>query len=210
MSSRIYARGDSRQADRIEWTRLEGESDSGVDYPRTRLAEIEQDAERRVREARQAGFDEGAAAARAEAAAEIRSISERVAATLAELVGLRPLLPREAEADLLKLALAIARRILHRELAIDPDAMRGLIQAALEKLQAQEVSRVRVHPSQEPLLRSLLDRYPQARQVEFRADPALDRGAAVFETPRGNLDASVETQLREIGQGLADRLRGQL
>jgi len=30
----------------------------------------------------------------------------------------------------------------------------------------------------------------------------------VFETQRGSLDASVETQLQEIGRGLADRLRG--
>jgi flagellar assembly protein FliH len=45
--------------------------------------------------------------------------------------------------------------------------------------------------------------------VELAADKTLARGAVVFETNRGNLDASVETQLREIEQGLTDRLRGQ-
>jgi flagellar biosynthesis/type III secretory pathway protein FliH len=40
------------------------------------------------------------------------------------------------------------------------------------------------------------------------ADKTLDRGAAIFETNRGNLDASAETQLLEIEQGLTDRLRG--
>ncbi len=34
-------------------------------------------------------------------------------------------------------------------------------------------------------------------------------GAVVFETERGNLDASVESQLQEIERGLADRLRRQ-
>src|SRR5262249_50250608 len=124
-----------------------------------------------------------------------------------ELAELRPRLRRQAEADLLKLAFAIARRILHRELNVDPEALRGLIQAALEKLQAQEICRGRVHPSQEQLVRSLLAQSTQTSQVELPADPALDRGAAVFETARGNLDASVETQLREIEQGLSDRLR---
>jgi flagellar biosynthesis/type III secretory pathway protein FliH len=84
--------------------------------------------------------------------------------------------------------------------------MQGLIQAALEKLQSQEIYRVRIHPAQEPLLRSLLEHNLHARRVEFHCDPKLDRGAAVFEAARGNLDASVETQLAEIGQGLADRL----
>ena len=34
-------------------------------------------------------------------------------------------------------------------------------------------------------------------------------GAVIFETPRGNLDAGVESQLQEIERGLADRLRKQ-
>jgi flagellar assembly protein FliH len=91
-------------------------------------------------------------------------------------------------------------------LAVDPEAMRGLIQAALEKLHSQEICRVRMHPSQEALMRSMLERSPHGRAVQFQADPALARGAAIFETSRGNLDASVETQLREIEQGLTDRL----
>jgi flagellar biosynthesis/type III secretory pathway protein FliH len=56
------------------------------------------------------------------------------------------------------------------------------------------------------LVRSMLEHSPQARSLQFQLDPALEHGAAVFETTRGNLDASVETQLREIGQGLTDRL----
>jgi flagellar biosynthesis/type III secretory pathway protein FliH len=38
-------------------------------------------------------------------------------------------------------------------------------------------------------------------------DGSRDPGAAVFETERGNLDASVESQLGEIERGLADALR---
>jgi flagellar biosynthesis/type III secretory pathway protein FliH len=38
------------------------------------------------------------------------------------------------------------------------------------------------------------------------ADSGLERGGVVFETPRGNLDASLETQLLEIQRGLSDRL----
>src|SRR5207302_8272193 len=107
--------------------------------PQSRLAQLERDIDRRLQEARQAGYQEGAAAAKAASAAEIKALGERVAKTVAELTELRPRLRRQAEADLLKLALAIARRILHRELAVDPAAMRGLIQAALEKLQSQEI-----------------------------------------------------------------------
>jgi flagellar assembly protein FliH len=39
-------------------------------------------------------------------------------------------------------------------------------------------------------------------------DPGLERGAAVLETARGELDASIETQLAEIERGFADLVEG--
>jgi flagellar biosynthesis/type III secretory pathway protein FliH len=38
------------------------------------------------------------------------------------------------------------------------------------------------------------------------ADVTQSRGGALFETGSGSLDASIETQLREIERGFADRL----
>jgi flagellar assembly protein FliH len=211
MSSKIYAGASGQPAEPLIWPRVDGNAarDSGGGDrgdSEARQAEMQREAERRVQEARQAGFQDGLATAKTAAAAEIKALNERVGRSILELVELRPRLRRQAEADLVKLALAIARRILHRELAVDPEAMRGLIQAALEKLQSQEIYRVRIHPSQEALVRSMLEHSPQARSLQFQSDPALEHGAAVFETTRGNLDASVETQLREIEQGLTDRL----
>jgi flagellar assembly protein FliH len=108
---------------------------------------------------------------------------------------------------MLRLAMEIARRVLRREMAVDPDALRGVVQAALEKLQGQEVSRVRVHPSHAALVSELLRKSGTSQPVEVIADASLAPGAAVFETERGNLDASVEAQLGEIERGLADCLR---
>ena len=43
-------------------------------------------------------------------------------------------------------------------------------------------------------------------RFEVVAEPRLERGAAIFETTRGSLDASIETQLDEIQRGLIDRI----
>lgn len=208
MSSKIYPRGETRAAERLLWPRVgtDPSSDSDDD-PATRVAVAEQAVERRVQEARQTGFQEGLTAARSELDAGVRQLEERVARTVAELAEMRPRLRRQAESDLVKLSIAIARRVLHRELVADPDALRGLVVAALERLRSQEICRVRAHPSLEPALRAALEHHPQAAAAEFRFDGSLDRGTVVFETAQGNLDASVETQLREIEQGLTDRLR---
>jgi flagellar biosynthesis/type III secretory pathway protein FliH len=46
-----------------------------------------------------------------------------------------------------------------------------------------------------------------AASVEVISDPSREPGTVIFETEHGNLDASVESQLREIERGLADRLQ---
>src|SRR5262249_11151814 len=143
MSSRIYSRVDAEPAEPMVWPQVDGPVTFAAgtgkpgDSPQARREELEREMERRVQEARAAGFQDGLASAKTAAAAELKALHERVAQTIAELAALRPRLRRQAEADLVKLSLAIARRILHRELMVDSEAMRGLIQAALEKLQSQ-------------------------------------------------------------------------
>jgi flagellar assembly protein FliH len=166
-----------------------------------------EEVERRVHEAHAAGLREGEAAGRNRAAADLQPVLERLSRSIEEISSMRARLRREAEQDLIRLALAVARRILRRELAVDPDAIHGLVLAALEKLQGQEVSRVRVHPAHAAQVSAYLRQAVTPSPVEVIPDPSREPGAVIFETQRGNLDASVESQLREIERGLGDRLR---
>jgi flagellar assembly protein FliH len=161
-------------------------------------------AEGQAQEAYQRGYSEGETAARA----ALQPVLDRLAHSIDVLAGMRGRARREAEGDLLKLSIAIARRILYRELSVDPDAVSGLIKAALEKIQQQEIHRVRVHPDMEPAVKRALESHAAGRSVQVTPDRGRLPGDVVFETQRGSLDASVETQLQEIGRGLADRLRG--
>jgi flagellar assembly protein FliH len=174
--------------------------------PSQEALERERQWEQRLREAHVAGLREGEAAGLAKAAAEIQPVIEKLGRTIAEISSLRVRLRREAEADLVRLALAIARRILRRELAVDPDALHGLIMGALEKLQAQEICRARVSPPHVALLKKCLEQANASAGVEIISDPSREPGTVIFETERGGLDASVDSQLREIDRGLADRL----
>ncbi len=171
------------------------------------LAQIRQECAQRVSEAHAAGVREGEANGRRQAATELEPVVARLCASIEELAGMRARLRHEAEADLVKLALAIARRVLRRELSVDPEALGGLVLSALDKLQGQEIARVRVHPAQAAAVTAGLRKTPAGTAVEVLSDPSREPGAIVFETARGNLDASLESQLMEIERGLADRLR---
>jgi flagellar assembly protein FliH len=172
------------------------------------LAQLRHEYERKVKDAHAAAFREGEAAGRSRAMAEVQPVIERLVRTIEEIGQLRHRLRREAEADTIKLSLAIAHRVLRRELAMDPDAMRGLVTAAVEKLHSQEISRVKVHPAHAPQIAALLRGGPLHINAEVTADASLPPGGVVFETNHGNLDASIDSQLQEIERGLTDRLRG--
>jgi len=124
-----------------------------------------------------------------------------------ELAGVRPQVRADAEQAVVNLAMAIARRVLHREIATDPAALLGLVKSATERVNARVLNRLRVSPRDAAVLQEHRDRIGLPPGLEIAADPALVPGSAVFETVRGELDASVETQLDEIERGLADRMR---
>jgi flagellar assembly protein FliH len=165
--------------------------------------ETQQDEARK--EAFQRGFSEGRTVGHSQAAAELQPVMDRLTRSLSDLSSIRNRVRKAAEADLLKLAIAVARRVLHRELTLDPGSIEGLIRVALEKLESRDLCRVRVHPDQEPVIRTLLGRF-SAASVELIPDPTLQCGDVMFETSHGTLDGSIEAQLQEIERGFADRL----
>ena len=158
------------------------------------------------KESYQRGFSEGRNVGQEQAVAELQPVMDRLSRSLAELATVRSRVRKTAESDLLKLAIAVARRVIHRELTLDPGSIEGLIRVALEKLESRELCRVRVHPDQEPIIRTLLARF-SAAPVELIPDPTLQIGDVLFETAHGTLDGSIEAQLQEIERGFADRIQ---
>jgi flagellar assembly protein FliH len=152
------------------------------------------------------GLADGEERSAEKAQREVAGITERVSRSIESLATLRARLRREAEQDLIKLAMAIARRVLNRELSIDPESIHGLVKVALDRLLAKEVSRVRVHPDHEEAVRRALHQREPSRQIPVTADHTLRFGDVIFETSQGSLDASVETQFKEIERGFADRM----
>jgi flagellar assembly protein FliH len=159
------------------------------------------------REAYQRGLAEGTAIGKEQAALEVQPVLDRLSQTLAELSSLRSRIRRDSERDLVKLAIAIARRVLHREVTVDPESIEGIIKVALEKLQSRDLCRVRVHPSHAAFLKNSFERLSNSQKIEWIADASLRCGDVLFETEHGTLDASIESQLSEIERGFADRLQ---
>jgi flagellar assembly protein FliH len=183
------------------------------DHPKIRELEgsmklLERRIEEEKKAARDQGHQQGLAAGAQQEAAKWSEALSRLARSIEEMSKSKARFRAEVEEDAVKLALAIARKVLNRELASDPEALAGLARVALDKLNVRELQRVRVHPTDAPAIDRLLTASSGPKRVEVIGDKTLERGAAIFETERGTLDASVTTQLSEIERGLADMLGG--
>jgi flagellar assembly protein FliH len=203
MSSSIPAGGEQASgATPVLWRTVSSASDSR----RNSHADAEREAARKLDQARREAYAEGLAAGRQQSEEQFRPAAQGLADTLASLARLRESIREETIQDLVRLAISIAARVIHREVAVDPDALAGLIQAAFTKLQSREISRVRMHPTLEVLVRKLLEQAGAPKNLVLTPDPSLKPAEVFFETSQGILDASVETQLREIERGLIDKL----
>jgi flagellar assembly protein FliH len=155
----------------------------------------------------QEGLREGQRQGAERAVAEVEPVLSRLLRTIEDLSATRDEFRREAEEDIVRLSLGIARRVLHREVSIDPGALSGVVRVALDKIGARELHRVLVAEQDQPAIAAGIAAARLNRRIEVVADPNLERGAVLFETTKGTLDASLETQLDEIERGLVDALK---
>ncbi len=202
MSSSVPGGDQSSAATPVLWRMVAAVSDPR----RNSHGDAEREAARKLDQARREAYAEGLAAGRQQTEEQFRPAAQGLAETLDSLARLRESIREETIQDLVHLAVSIAARVIHREVAVDPDALAGLIQAAFSKLQSREINRVRMHPTLEPLVRKLLEQAGAPKNLVLTPDASLKPAEVFFETAQGILDASVETQLREIERGLIDKL----
>lgn len=179
----------------------------GVEEPRAAAAapppppppqpKIDLDAVRK--QAFQEGFAAGSESAEQKARQRYDAAVGGLRATVTALEQARPALLAEAEAEMVELAFAIAKRVLRREISVDPWATRAIAAACLQEAGGAAVKQIRVHPDDVAAVREGV-----GQSIEVRGDAAVSRGGAVLETERGTLDGRIETQLDEIARGLAD------
>lgn len=171
------------------------------------LAQARVDAERAKQEAFSTGKSEGESAAKQAMGQQWEGEMAKLQQIMGEAAAIGPKLRRQAEEELVRLSVEVARRILHRELTIDIDALSGLIKAAFERVNQREIQQVRTDAASVAIVERIVAELATPKPVKVIADGRMKRGSLIIETKRGQLDASVETQLQEIERGFVDIVR---
>jgi flagellar assembly protein FliH len=149
-----------------------------------------------ARDGREAGIAEGRELARRE---ESERLSAGVRKILAEVERHRSRLEAEAERDVVRLAVAIAAKIVKAEVKRGAGVAENNIRAALRRAVRGHALEIRLHPDDIAHLRA-----PGADPAGavFAADPSITPGGCVVRTAAGSVDLDIKTQLEEIERGL--------
>lgn len=162
--------------------------------------------EQGIAEGRAEGAEEGRAAALKEHSARIDNVLTSWAAALTEFERSREDILLEARADVLRLALKVAEKVTKRAVACDPSVIESQLKAALSQLLAPTRLLVSVHPDDyeaaEDILPDMVDRLASGAHTTLRSDESITRGGCIVRTDRGEIDATIETQLGRIVERL--------
>lgn len=110
------------------------------------------------------------------------------------------------EHEVVKLALAVAARILRREAQMDPLLLTGAVRVALGQLAASTQVRMRVPAAELGLWKDAMALLPNLSvKPTVEADDGMRLGDCVVETELGSVDLGVRSQLGEIERGFFDR-----
>jgi len=161
-----------------------------------------------VEAAREKGIREGQAQANRAAAQALEQERLAISAAITEFARQRTDYFRRVESELVRLALSIARKVLHREAQMDPLLLAGVVRVALDQMQAGTQLVLRTSSEAAEAWRQFCAQQLGDKQtVEVVADSSLQGHACVLEAEVGSTEISLDSQLREIETGFFDLLR---
>lgn len=158
------------------------------------------------REAYEKGFASGEQAGFEMGEQKARVLLDRVELLIAELATFKKTAIREAEAQVVELAVAMARKIILKELALKPDEIVKLAREGLLKLERTGQVTIKVNPALYDFFTKhkpdLVKIHPE---IVFDADPSVSQFGVVVMGPVEDVVTDVDEQIRNMIKDLGDR-----
>jgi flagellar assembly protein FliH len=171
-----------------------GQDGAGQARPLT-ARQLEEIQERARQEGFQQGLREGRDAGLKEMQVQVRTLE----GLLQSLDKPFEQLDEAVEQQLAELAMLVARQLVRRELASEPEQIIAVVREALSALPVAACNvRLALHPEDAPLIRDKLACGDSATQIQIVDDPVQTRGGCRVITDTSQIDASVETRLNAV------------
>jgi flagellar biosynthesis/type III secretory pathway protein FliH len=170
--------------------------------PQRHLSAIERDAFAK-------GYAQGERAGTEAGATRADAMLRRLTATLEELATLRSDMLHRAERQVVQLALALAHRMLQRELDADRGLLLAMARVALDRMGENARATIRLHPDDYAIVMTAREQGSEADHVQVVADTSVGRGGCLVQSDFGMMDTGLDSQIREMARALLDQDAGE-
>jgi flagellar assembly protein FliH len=199
----------------IDWEALRAEAaaliDGAAEHAQTLVGEAGARAKALVQEAvgranavtqaaHNEGFETGREAGRSAADQEMNEMLVTMRGLVDMARAERHKIVESAEPEIVKLAMGIAERVLHKQVGLDRDVVVEMAKAAIGRLLEREIVTVRVNPADLERMREHRDdvlALGDVKHMRIIEDQRVDRGGVIVETESGSVDANISTQVEE-------------
>jgi len=135
-------------------------------------------------------------------------VIENIEKLFDEMSTLKQEVLKQHEKEILDLTFAIAEKIVHRVTRFNEGGVKEAVFNALSLAIEKSKIVLNVNPEDydyiEELRPDLCKKYKELKSIIVGSDPSITRGGCLLETPYGDIDARIETQLEKIYQCLTD------
>lgn len=151
------------------------------------------------REAHIRGFEAGEKAGTESVSREAASLLEGLRSAVDAVRVLREQIAREAEPQVVELAVAIARRIVMEELSASPGRIVGIVKEAIRRIERAGPVTIKVHPDLYNLIAGVKAELAESRtEILFDVDPSVSPSGPVVVGTSEEVLTDVDDQIRTI------------
>lgn len=174
--------------------------------PETEYNHMLERSQQEKEEAYKNGYSDGFQMGTAKGQEEAARISGEFNQLITDVRNQRGEIFRQAELEIVELALAIARKIISVHAELMPDIVIDSARKAVKLLLDRTSLVVKVAPEQETFIRENLDRLyemdDRIQKIDIETDRRVGPGGCMLDTESGNVDARIETELQNIEDAL--------
>lgn len=196
------AKSESRLGEIFPLVSVVTDLDGAKFIPVAEIAKMEETLRRSEQQARQVGYDDGFARGREEGLAEARKIVSQFDTAVRDTVQQRQSLLDESRQNILDLVQRIARKVTFGAVKIDPETTLTIIDGVIDSLIDRSRIKIKVHPDHLPIVEQNMNRFLSGsttiKELSIEPDPRVKFGGCFIETPHGDIDARIESQLEVI------------
>ena len=151
------------------------------------------------REAHIRGFEAGEKAGTESVSREAASLLEGLRCAVDAVRALREQVAREAEPQVVELAVAIARRIVMEELSVSPERIVMIVKEAIRRIERAGPVTIKVHPDLYNLIAGVKAELAESRtEILFDVDPSVSPSGPVVMGTSEEVLTDVDDQIRTI------------